>query len=178
MGAMGRRLYHWTLAALALLCAVLPAQAHAQRLLFQLSLPSDQPGLQAEVQVQEGDVYKRIPLRDDGAQEGDVAGDGIAVGWHEGPYLRHRGIRLFVEGEERYYALEKTEIDDTLRIGWTLSGSGRGVLRRSAAVRTGALPTSETGRPLIAAYGWGALALIYVLGVVFVARRRASQARP
>jgi hypothetical protein len=170
---MAARRYHWSLAVPLLLGTLWSSNAHAQRLLFQVLTPSGQRSVQAEVQVEVDGVWERVPLADDGGQKEDVPGDGIYMGWFEGPYLRHHAIRLLVDQQELYYNLEKTEIDDTLRIGWSLSEGPEGLsAQRSAALRPGEMPSANTGLSLIAGYGWGALCLIYVFGVLVLAKTR------
>ena len=163
--------YHWSLAIPLLVGALWSPCAQAQRLLFQVLTPSGQRAVQAEVQVEVDGNWERIPLADDGSQKEDVPGDGIYMGWHEGPYLRHHAIRLLVDDQELYYNLEKTEIDDTLRIGWSLSEGPAGLsAQRSAALRPGEMPSANPAMSLIAGYGWGALCLLYVFGVLILAK--------
>jgi hypothetical protein len=135
--------------------------------------------VQAEVQVEVDGVWESVHLRDDGGQKEEVAGDGIYLGWYQGPYLRHHAIRLLVNQQELYYNLEKTEIDDTLRIGWSLSEGPDGLsAQRSAALRPGEMPSANPALSLIAGYGWGALCLIYVFGVLILAKLRPGSGAP
>ena len=173
--AMAAPRYHWSLAVPLLLGALWSPNAQAQRLLFQVFTPSEQRTVQAEVQVEVDGTWERVPLLDDGSQKEDVR-DGIYMGWFDGPYQRHHAIRLIVNEEELYYNLEKTEIDDTLRIGWSLSqGPGGLSAQRSAALRPGEMPSANAAMSLVAGYGWGALCLLYVFGVLVLAKTRAKE---
>ncbi|MFT5585232.1 MAG: hypothetical protein ACI9VR_002820 [Cognaticolwellia sp.] len=172
---MAARRYHWSIAIPLLLGTLWSPSAQAQRLLFQVLTPSGQRQVQAEVQIEVDGVWESVPLTDDGNQKEDVPGDGIYMGWFDGPYLRHHAIRLLVDQQELYYNLEKTEIDDTLRIGWSLSEGPEGLTaQRSAALRPGEMPSANPALSLIAGYGWGALCLIYVFGVLILAKIRAQ----
>ncbi len=180
---MAAQRYHWSarsLCTLAVLCLALwSPTAAAQRLLFQVLTPSGQRAIQAEVLVEVDGQWRRVPLSDGGDDKEDVPGDGIYLGWYEGPYLRHHAIRLLVDGEELYYNLEKTEIDDTLRIGWSLSEGPEGLrAQRSAALRPGEMPSANPALSLIAGYGWGILCLLYVFGVLAIARLRPRPEQP
>ena len=176
---MAARRYHWRTAVPLLLATLWSPSAHAQRLLFQVIAPSHQRTVQAEVQIEVDGVWESVHLSDDGGQREEVAGDGIYLGWNQGPYLRHHAIRLLVNQQELYYNLEKTEVDDTLRIGWSLSEEADGLnAQRSAALRPGEMPSANPALSLVAGYGWGALCLLYVFGVLMLAKLRTGSGAP
>lgn len=158
-------------AVLSVALALSVAWAAEQDLLLQVEVPAEVRVTALQAEVTRLGATELLPLRDDGAARGDVPGDGIHTVWVTGPYAATTQVVLR-DGEELLYAgHEVTDVAGVDRLGWTL----RRVGDRTDAVRAPAsLPGaagrlgSEAGR--VAAFGWGALVLIFV-GLLAVWRR-------
>lgn len=170
MGAMAHPGYQLALIGVAL------ASPPEQRLLLQVEVPDAYRHVVVTAEMERMGQTHAVDLVDDGSVEADIPNDGIWVGWQSGPYQRHTPVRLYADSgdgpHEIYATLEKTDISGVVRVGWELVPQGPDLTaRRNAAVRPGAMPTSDRGLPLVVAFGWGALALLYVGGLVVLAKR-------
>ena len=157
------------------LFSALSASAADQRLLFQVEVPAGTETTALAVEVRRLGTTQTVALTDDGSSPGDVPGDGVHTGWLDG---RHSSLSQVIlrDGEQVLY----TGTDVTTRVGVDRVGFAlRTVGERVEAIRAPAsLPGApgrlgtEAGR--VAAFGWGALALLYVGGILLWSRRQAS----
>lgn len=164
------------LGALPLLTLLLapPALAGPQRLLVQVTVPADLPTGSLSAEITRLGQTTRLALTDDGTAAGDVPGDGVYTGWLTGDAATLSQVVLRDGDTVLYAGTDVTTRAGVDRVGFSLRAAGD----RIEAVRA---PASLPGAPgqlgaqagRVAAFGWGAFALLYVAGVL--AWTRSSQ---
>ncbi len=157
------------------LLAALSASAASQRLLFQVQVPAGTATTALAVEVSRLGTTQTVRLTDDGSAPGDVPGDGVHTGWLDGSHATLSQVVLR-DGEAVLYAgtdvTTRTGVD---RVGFALRTVGDRVEAiRAPASLPGAPGRLGTGAGRVAAYGWGALALLYVGGMLLWSRRQGS----
>lgn len=152
--------------------------AQRQVIVFQAAVSSrtTYSGLHVEL-VRLGDDTD-VELTDDGSQPGDLAWDGVYTGQVVGDYSRYVNARLVGTKDDGtqdvlFAGMVRTDDQRLDIIGWQVMMTPRGweALRVPVSYPGKALIV-VSGLPILIAYGWGALLLLYVF---LLAKLRSTQ---
>ena len=147
-----------------------------QRLMFRVTAPTSAgfDGFLLELTRLGEDVT--IRLSDDGSNPEDIAFDGVFSGGHTGHYARTVTVRLLgsvPNGEPTllYSGIERSDDVHEVIVGWRVIRRDQDFTAvRAPAAYPGNITEVHLGLPLLVAFGWGGIVLVYV-GFLFQRRR-------
>ena len=147
-----------------------------QRILFRLTSPSDAGYDKFLLDLTRLGQDRTIRLSDDGSNPEDIAYDGVFSGGHTGPYARTVTVRLFGQTSDEeptllYSGVERTDDEHEVILGWRVIRRDQDHMAvRAPAAYPGNITEVHLGLPLLVAFGWGGIVLVYV-GFLFQRRR-------
>ena len=149
---------------------------HPHTLVFNATVPPEIIYSTLKIELQRLGESREIELIDDGSSPGDVAYDGVYVGRDLGERARYAQVTLVATDtsdntDTLYAGLIRTDNKHITTVAFQVGTSPEG---NTAYLVANAYPGSPArlaaGLPLITAFGWTALLLIYV-GILATRRR-------
>ena len=150
-----------------------PAQAaDVQTLLVQVEVPGALAGTTVHAKLDRLGQAHTLPLTDDGSTPGDIAGDGVHVGQIQGEYARALGLTLITTqnsvAQAVFAGVLRTDDAHLATLGFRLVATPEGTVTVRVPVPFPGGSEAVSGLlPLITAFGWGTLVMIYVTMLVF-----------
>jgi hypothetical protein len=147
-----------------------------QRLLFRVTAPSAAGYDSFLLELTRLGRDHLVGLSDDGSNQADLAFDGVFSGAHTGVYARMVTVRLFGRPPDGppsllYSGVERTDDVHEVILGWRVIKRNQDFIAvRAPAAYPGNVAEVYLGLPLLVAFGWGGIVLVYV-GFLFQRRR-------
>ncbi len=157
---------------LALLCGAAPAMEPPEqhRLVFEVAVPPHSVYTSFVIELDRLGDHRQLTLTDDGSHNLDRPYDGTYVASDEDAWSRYVEVTLVgipLEGGEEvlFSGLVRTEDVRSSTIGWQvvqLAEEDPFTARRVAVARPGGAASMAEGLPMLVAFGWGLLLLVFV----------------
>ncbi len=153
---------------LAIFLGVAVASEPEHRLVFEVAGPSRGVFSGFVIELDRLGVQRSLRLADDGVHPLDRPADGVFVASDDDAWSRYVGVHLVgidLEGEEEllYAGTVRTDDTRTTTVGWEVFAMAEGPQARLVPVaRPGGAAVMSEGLPLIVAFGWGLLVLVFV----------------
>jgi len=145
-------------------------------LVFNATIPPEIIYTKVLVELQRLGESREIALRDDGSSPGDVAYDGVYAGRDLGEQSRYVQVKLIATDpsdntETLYAGLVRTDNRHITAISFQVGTSPQGnTAYLVASSYPGSAAKLTAGLPLLTAFGWTALLLIYI-GILATRKR-------